>query len=359
MRADRMASSLCSIAVACGEPESEGPPPGQDQDAGPGADVGPGSADAGPDAGPGNGGTDGGPGGEGDGASATKLAQHWMYGATLALSASDVYTLGRNNSGDHFTDPVQGLIRVSKAGGSHEHVRSAIDWYLGALAVSATHVYVSNDRKVVRVPLAGGDAETLGDTGSTVAELEVADAYLYVASRSSIRRFPLGGGASEQLATASEGRALGLDAEFVYWADIGGTGAIKKVPLAGGAATALQSGVKANDLAVTATSVYWTTYGGTGTRVWKAPLAGGAAVLVADGQAAPLGMAADATHAYWANASFAAPTQGSIMRVSIATGEVEPVAQKVPNPNYLALDDGFVYWTGFNGSSGGIWKIAK
>jgi hypothetical protein len=107
-------------------------------------------------------------------------------------------------------------------------------------------------------------------------------------------------------------------------------------------------------LATTASAVYWVENGdpfgeaptATG-RIWKADLDGQNRVLLASGQASPLGIAVDEVDGsvYWTNA--ADGVSGSVMKRDGSTGIVSEIAPNEPGlENAIIVRDGNVYFLG-------------
>ncbi|HET6582883.1 MAG TPA: hypothetical protein VFG69_05540 [Nannocystaceae bacterium] len=99
-------------------------------------------------------------------------------------------------------------------------------------------------------------------------------------------------------------------------------------------------------IAVDATHVYFTdTSAGT---ILRASIAGGEVDTLVMGQAAPYDLAVDGEAVYWTNFAEA----GSVQRVAKDGGAPELVDTNTPFPRAVALDATHVYWTGFTSDSG-------
>ncbi len=96
-------------------------------------------------------------------------------------------------------------------------------------------------------------------------------------------------------------------------------------------------------VAVDNSNVYWTD---DVDGIWKAPKSGGSATKLAtypssgpDMSTGPYGIAVDATYVYFANAD------GTIKRVPIAGGMVDPITSGQPPSSDLTLANGTLYWS--------------
>ncbi len=135
---------------------------------------------------------------------------------------------------------------------------------------------------------------------------------------------------------------IATDGTSVYWATLGGD--VMKVDKSGGTPATIASGqIAAREIAVDSTNVYWTGYG-TGTwAVMKVPLSGGPPTMVASALS-PTGLAVDATTIYWSDWGVGSETDGEIMKVPIAGGEITTLASGVRAPEGIAVDATNVYW---------------
>jgi hypothetical protein len=74
--------------------------------------------------------------------------------------------------------------------------------------------------------------------------------------------------------------------------------------------------------------------------IHRCDVTGANKVLIAAGQARPLGIAADTTHVYWANR-----LDGTIHRARWDGSEHEEIVQNLGGPNAVAVDVDGIYWT--------------
>jgi len=88
-------------------------------------------------------------------------------------------------------------------------------------------------------------------------------------------------------------------------------------------------------IALNATTAFWVT-GGNEAKVMSAPLAGGAVTTLADAQPSPMSIAINATHIYWAG-------YGNIFKLPLAGGTPIRLVTTQVNLNSIALDAQFVY----------------
>jgi sugar lactone lactonase YvrE len=92
------------------------------------------------------------------------------------------------------------------------------------------------------------------------------------------------------------GVAIAVDADAVYWADLGNS-KVMKVPLSGGASVILASNqAQPRGIAVNTSAVCWTNSGSD--TVMRIGLSGGTPVTVASTQKYPFGIAMDADAVY-------------------------------------------------------------
>jgi hypothetical protein len=118
--------------------------------------------------------------------------------------------------------PGPGILRVPVAGGTPTLVASAAE-PTGVLALSDQRVYFGGPA-LESAPLAGG-AATVIDAGSPLA-VTVDDAAVYwiAPERNAIRRAPLGGGPTRTLGSGTDVRSIAVDAQWIYFGDLGAGG---------------------------------------------------------------------------------------------------------------------------------------
>lgn len=138
-----------------------------------------------------------------------------------------------------------------------------------------------------------------------------------------------------------------VDTLNVYWAQ---NGQVLGMPLAGGSAVVLADQQSLpHGLAVDGTFVYWLSTDGS---VMKAPIAGGPWTELATGPVAQLfgpterGLVLDADHVYWIN-SATGESDGQILKVSKNGGEITVLADGEFHPAAIAVDSDSVYYTTF------------
>jgi hypothetical protein len=121
------------------------------------------------------------------------------------------------------------------------------------------------------------------------------------------------GGTPVTLASSIVGHGIAVDATSVYVAAVPD---ILKIPLDGGAPTTLAMGSDAsvpNYVAVDADHLYWTDFWESSVK--RVPVAGGLVTAVISGEAAPAGIALDATNVYWARAGSYNRAEGAIRKL--------------------------------------------
>lgn len=352
MRFWSYASSLLLFTAGCGpgEGSTDAGSAGVWSDGGDESDGGRGESDAGREV-----------GADGGGRVATRLPMHGFTGSngTLAMSDTHLYGIGWFTDGAHFGAPAKGLFRVPLAGGEPEHDHLASSEGLGALAVFGAHVYFSSGGLVLSRPLAGGEVETLGDTGQGITDLAANETHVYVAGSNGIFRLPLSGGSPEALTTGAS-RAIVIDETSVFSLR---EKEVQRVPLAGGTPVVVHAhdrGRLHGGLIVHDANVYWTFQASSKGQIWKAPTAGGEPTMIFEGEGENvLGLASDSTHLYWTGFQ-RGPVQppGWISRIPFAGGEAERLSLTLPNGMALQailVGAGQIYWT----TGTALWTMPK
>jgi sugar lactone lactonase YvrE len=203
------------------------------------------------------------------------------------------------------------------------------------------------------------------------------------------------------LATEQSADGVALDADNIYWTNLG-PAAVVKLAKAGGSPTTLYSekGQSFINVTVGPSTVYWTTvdnpagilgisigggsvttlapvapgavtslglFGGnlywtTADSVIELPAAGGTPTTLASKQAAPSDVVVDDTGLYWTDTNPGSKPSGTIMK--LATGSSAPVtlASGQNAPLSLAVDATSVYWTNLGTphvADGTVVKVGK
>jgi hypothetical protein len=145
-------------------------------------------------------------------------------------------------------------------------------------------------------------------------------------------------------------RAIAADTTNLYWNSTV-LQTVVEAPLASPSTTrTLLSGVVALGLASDGSNLYWTAQNGSIMTVALGSLIG-TPTAIATSQAAPYGIAVDATTLYWANSS-----DGSIQSVAKTGGSPRPIATGQAAPRAVAVDAVSVLWST---AGGAIYRIAK
>jgi hypothetical protein len=232
------------------------------------------------------------------------------------------------------------------------------------LAVDATYVYFTQPAagRVMRVPIAGGAAVPLATQVDGPLSLAIDGASLYWTGGTavgSIMKLPLRDGATATVLLTGLGRprAIAVDGGFVFWTDFA-DGSVLRAPTAdadGGAPPTpmrLTYGLKQPaDLVVLGGYAYVPDQAG---RVLRVPVAGGAPEKLADTVGVPFGIGCDGVFVYWSTLG-----QGTISKTAI-TGldPVQSLATGQADPHFLVLAADAIYWGNW-GDGGTVNKIAK
>jgi hypothetical protein len=253
---------------------------------------------------------------------------------------------------------------------------------------------------VMRVPIGGGNAQTLASDQPAPFGLAVRDNLVYWANRNNLTLMRVGIDGSDPAAlfvpTAHTPLTVAVDAGFVYWSERddpngGPTSAIFRAdkmrpsndgfillsgasPFSiaidqtriywtdrngfvmqasitdGGSRITLDTGIEPYGLAVDGSNVYWTDH--SAAAVKQAPKGGGSLIPLGAGQVNPVCVAVDATHVYWTDES-----TNEVVRVLKGGGSQQVIASGLPSPWGVAVDDSYVYWT--TSGNGSVRKRAK
>jgi hypothetical protein len=284
----------------------------------------------------------------------------------VPTSASEVVSIAVDATNLYWT-AVPSVMKLPLAGGA----ATSLGPMTGncQLAVDATTVYWVDATAVHQVPIAGGSPLTLAQNpyppGIAINATTVFFGHMITSSGGGgVAAVPKGGGTITLLASDFP-TSIAVDATNVYFTHLPNQtgnevgGAVGEVPVGGGTPTFIappssltNAGTRA--VAVDATSVYWLTQAPlpqgnttpTGALI-QAPLAGGPSVILATDVAPHSSIVVDATSVYYARPS-------GIARIPLAGGAESIVAAGSPDGAF-AIDAMNVYWA----VDGGIAKSPK
>ena len=240
------------------------------------------------------------------------------------------------------------IARVGAGGGIVETVVSGITSDSPPIAVSDTHVFVGDNFRIKKIPLAGGVPETVALGSFYITDLVTDGTYVYWVEDdfSNVFKAPVGGGAVTLLGAVPAGTAAGpagpirLQGGVVYW--MTNFDAIISVPAAGGTSQVVASGLPfLNDFVVEGANIYFSE-NDTG-KIRKMSLAGGQFSDLALESAiwSPTILTTDGQNLYWVN-------QGRVGKIPVTGGTNTTIAPGTSDPyvpGSIAVDTGFVYWT--------------
>jgi hypothetical protein len=261
------------------------------------------------------------------------------------------------------------------------------------LAVDANNVYWTNSgsNEVMQAKLDGSSPVTLATGQSVPFSVKVAGGFVYWGSHSAtgvLRKTPIGGGVITDVANSAAVREICIGANDIWWTN--DPDDVQQIPLSGmgvdgGALVVATGNLLANGIATDGTDLYWVNRGmgeikrsdlnplnsyapGSGDVPWDievdaksvywteagTPPAKGQVsmsvkptgteslvpVIIASGQAAPHGIAIDATHVYWASSG-----DGTIHKAPIGGGADTVLVSGQMKPENVVVDSKYVYWT--------------
>lgn len=273
------------------------------------------------------------------------------------------------------------------------------------IVLHGPHVYwtvagkIEGEGKVMRAPIAGGQAELLAGGLSSPDQLFVNDQHVYWTRNmvaGAVERVPLDGSESVEVIadglvspigitgdadeiyfTTSDGYvqshplAAGLPGSSVilskqhpspsvlvlsggglFFAEYRAGGGVFRLDLGTHEELGLAMGQSTPNAVVVSDKVYFTTtrVGGAVNRV---DVPGEAPTLFAPDQNQPAGIAADDLYIYWANFG-----DGTIRRLKKGGGTPEILASGQRSPNGIVVDDEAIYWTNFE-LDAAVMKLAK
>ncbi|MBK6515938.1 MAG: hypothetical protein IPG04_18045 [Polyangiaceae bacterium] len=236
-----------------------------------------------------------------------------------------------------------GLWRVPKDGAAPTLLASMS--YASGVALAGDEVVVasSGDREVVRVPKGGGPATRIaGFFGPSDVRVVGADVYVANYLDDEVARVPLAGGEPVVLASGQSGvHRLAIGAGLVVWGSF--VDELRGVPLGGGAPFTLAP-FAARRIAAQGEDFFFTSNGSSSQprRIVRAGAGGAFEVLAEDADAGFVeGIAADASHVYYARWS---AEEDTIARVPRAGGAVQELAA-IDEPLELLVDGTCLYVT--------------
>jgi hypothetical protein len=276
----------------------------------------------------------------------------------LALDSQNVY----------WSDTTTGvLMKTPKRGGVPTTLASGQSAPAG-VAVRAGVVCWTNtgDGTVRRASADGGPVVTLASCQSHPFALTIVDGDVYFTTLDALMRVPLAGGAAVSLGWTGQGGLQGI-ASNGNLLMTGTSGSIFDVSSGAGVGFALCSEGFLN-VAFAGPSAFWTTSNGVAAGTFDA--AGRLGSTQGIWGSYPLlteGIAADATHVYLATQDIdegpGYPETGSILRFTHTGGALSSIATDQVHPVAVAVDDESVYWTNAGSDNpatdGSVMRAAK
>jgi hypothetical protein len=269
----------------------------------------------------------------------------------LAVDESNVYVISQS-----MLDAGSGgaVLRIPIAGGTATTL--GFGNIPSVLALDTTQVYWATGDAIVRAPKDGGPVVTLASGQATPFGIAVGSNEVYWTTRlggTVVKAQADGGGEPVTLASGQfTPLTLALGADSVYWANLegedGGPGSIVGVPTEGGSVTTLVA-MAAFPVAIVvdAKNVYWTSAGPGGYAVMSRALGGGESTTLASATQAMGLLAVDSANVYFAAGlgtdQMDFPTRGDLYGVPVGGGVTLTLAETTC-PFGIALDEKNVYW---------------
>ena len=247
--------------------------------------------------------------------------------------------------------------RVLAAGGTPEYFESS-DFIIDDMVIKDGVLYWAASNGVFRRELAAarGSATKIGSGSPNYGSIGVDSNFVYWAdvAGSRIHKTPVAGGATVDFATTTQAQYVAADGTNVYWSDqdLQG-GSFVTAPAGGGTPTVLAMDLSnPGDIAFDAANVYFANSSTLfGTKFWKVPRGGGTPVMVAlSPDFSVYEIAVDATDIYWA-------AYNKIGKAPLGGGSVTTFATGQQGAMSIAVDATNVYW--LNTDGGALMKLAK
>lgn len=260
-------------------------------------------------------------------------------------------------------------------GGRRPRVLAHGGWGDKHLALDAGHLYWTDqsDGTVTRLPKDGGVPLILATDQPRPGGLVLHGGFLYWANsryyhadKDQIVRMPMAGGEVQTLAIGQHlAHRLAVAGDEVYWTTLGEdglAGSVLRGSTAGAPPVSLASGQKRPvSIVVDGDDVYWSNEGHKrpsyfmdGSVMHLARAGAAAPAVVAADESMPVSVVLDESHVYWTTAAAVHSTSyqdGTIMKRARAGGEAVPLVSWRQESGLLALDDTHVYWFGRWGGS--------
>ena len=203
-----------------------------------------------------------------------------------------------------------------------------------ALAWNASPTQGVSSYKVYSATTASGPYSVVGNTAATSYDVTPAPRVLTYFVVAAFNDYGVGSTYSNEVSAQPPVIGSGL-----YWSNFS-NGTIMAANPDGTDATALVTGEAAPwGVAVNATNVFWTNETSSGT-IMRANLDGSNVTTLVTGQSNPYGIAIDAGHIYWTNY-----LSGTVMESSLDGADVVTLVSGENEPTALALVGSKLYWT--------------